>query len=316
MNYKNDTALVRPLWAVFLTSGSMLAFLCMFIHSSFPIVSKVAYDRVPALWTGAISSIFATIFFGVIVVGKGSMRFFWCRLRGWRSAMATSLLNGVIQWTLFFIGLQYTSASNAAVCGTFEVVFSAFLMSFIRNERLTRFQWMGVALIVLGCFGILIPDATGFSWGDLIIISAFVIGPIGSHFSKLALTYWPASNMLLLRSALCAVIMSFIAYIFQGPLDVEGLFNGHSYDVWGLLVINGFLVFGLSKLLWAKALTKIPVTLGTSILCLSPLITMALSAWLMNADITWLQWALCIPVMVGVQLMLRKKMDRPASSLG
>src|SRR3989344_6017215 len=92
-------------------------------------------------------------------------------------AVVIGLLNSVLAPLLWFSGLSHTSAINASMLSSTEVIFTIIFASMFLGESLKRTQVVGAAIVLLGVAVInLLPnffsvgEAAEIHMGDLLIL--------------------------------------------------------------------------------------------------------------------------------------------------
>jgi len=155
--------------------------------------------------------------------------------------------------------------------------------------------------MVTGAVVILLPKAGTPQIGDLIILAAVTLPPIANRFQQIARSKVNAETMMFLRSLLSGSILLAAAFLFEVAPT-----SGDIRASWLLLFINGFFLFGLSKIFWIEAIHRISVSKAISLAASGPLITM-LYAWLLlkDAPTIW-QFAGFVPIFFGVVLVTKR----------
>lgn len=83
--------------------------------------------------------------------------------------------NGVYQ-ILFILGVVRSSVATAALIVASTPAFIALLGRMLGTERLTRRQWLGIALQILGCSSVVMGSARGGSGDDSALGVALLVG--------------------------------------------------------------------------------------------------------------------------------------------
>jgi drug/metabolite transporter (DMT)-like permease len=109
------------------------------------------------------------------------LRASWASVRThWRSLAAAGILGMGAYSSLVYLGLQSTTATNAALINAALPVVIAGLGSLLRHQRLSRLQWSGVATSLAGVILLVLhsgPPAGGLgqiNTGDLWVLAAVV----------------------------------------------------------------------------------------------------------------------------------------------
>ncbi|MDO8489857.1 MAG: DMT family transporter [bacterium] len=268
-----------------------------FLWSLFPIVTILSYASVSALASLAWSTFFSAIFFVLVMGVRGS----WHELRKWsayKDILFGTFILGVCYYLLFFFGLKYTSAGNAALILPTEILFTYLFFRFGRKDTLSKKHTLGAFLMFIGAGIVLYPNLREFHGGDLLIVLASAIAPPGNFFQQRARKSVSSETMLVIRSSVSATVIFVVAY-FSG---VSTSFTSIQSSL-VLLAVNGFLILGLSKFLWVEGIHRLSMTKAISLSNISPLLTL-LFAWLIlrDAPTAWQLTAL-IPIFFGIRFL-------------
>jgi drug/metabolite transporter (DMT)-like permease len=119
------------------------------LWSLFPVITILSFKSVFPLLSLAWSTLFAAIFFGLVLSFKKS----WHQLQD-RSAikdiLLTTFLLGIVYYFLFFTGLRYTNAGNASLIALTEILFSFIFFNLWHKEHFSIEHMAGAFLMLLG----------------------------------------------------------------------------------------------------------------------------------------------------------------------
>jgi drug/metabolite transporter (DMT)-like permease len=188
----------------------------------------------------------------------------WARLRGIAlfardGTLAPGILAGLLfagEFVFIYGGLAYTNASRMSVFIYLTPALTALgLHFFVRGERLSPLQWLGVAIAFLGLF---LAFAEGFfsgqrTWvGDLCgIIAAILWASTTVLIRATSLSHASATKTLFYQLAVSAIVLP-IASILMGERGVVSL----SPVAVASLVYQGAIVAFASYLAWFWLLTR------------------------------------------------------------
>jgi drug/metabolite transporter (DMT)-like permease len=267
----------------------------------FPVITVLSLKSVPALLALAWSTLFATIFFALILFLKKG----WSQLKNREVAkdiLLATLILGILYYVLFFFGLNYTSPGNASIIALTEAFFSFCFFNVWHKEYVTSEHIVGAILMIVGGVIVLYPNVNKIQIGDLLILSAVIIAPLGNYFQRRARKSVSSEAILFVRSTLSMVVIFALAYFTKENFAEIG-----SGKVLVFLVINGFFLLGLSKLLWIEGIHRIGVMKANALNGLAPLVTL-LFAWILLGSIpTKSQLLSFIPMFFGVVLLSMNK---------
>ena len=99
----------------------------------FPILAILSYSGLSPIaslsWTTLLSFFF---FFGVAIYRSSWVNIFTKEI--FFLLLSVTIILSVLFYTLFFFGLQYTSAGNAGIIATFEILFSFIFFNMWKKE--------------------------------------------------------------------------------------------------------------------------------------------------------------------------------------
>ncbi len=277
--------------------GELYIFSAGFLWAFFPVITLLSYAKLPSIVSLAWTTLFSAIFFAVLMAARNK----WNELKSialWKDTFFIVLLIGVFFYGFFFIGLESTTAGNASIIGLFEVFASFMFFHIIRKERFSFEHLIGSIFMVVGAIIVLAPNAGGVHKGDLFILAATFFPPLGNFFQQRARKIASSESIMFLRSVISTPILFILAFV----LGQSAPFESVRASFWFLL-INGFILFGFSKLLWIEAIHRIPVAKGVALASINPLFTLIIS-WLILKEIPniW-QFVSLAPLIFGILLL-------------
>jgi len=204
-------------------------------------------------------------------------------------------------YVLIFIGLQYTTATNVAIILFLQILFSYLFLGRKESESLSLKQGIGAVLMTIGALLVLFPGSFKVNLGDVLVLGASVIAPFANLYQKRARAQVSSETVLLVRSAMALPFIYILAANFEATPSLQEI-----YDQMAWLLLTGFLVFFVVKILWVEAIYLLPITKVNALYAFAPLITMGLSYWLLQQAPTLYQLMGIVPVLVGGYLITRR----------
>lgn len=296
LNFKNEITQERAGEAIILSEA--------LLWSLFPVVTVLSFQNIPSLLSLAWSTLFAAIFFGIIISAKKG----WKELKSKNAIkdilLATFIL-GIFYYLLYFTGLRFTTAGNASLIAQSEIFFSFLFFNIWRKEYFSLPHVFGAILMLIGAVIVLSPNFQKLQAGDLFILLACLMAPFGNFFQKRARKKVKSESILFIRSLISAIFIFILAYFVNN--DFAPVNTRKSFFI---LLINGFLILGLSKILWIEGIHRISVTKANALNSITPLLTL-IFAWLLLGDLpTKFQLMSVIPICFGVVLLsINKKLN-------
>jgi drug/metabolite transporter (DMT)-like permease len=271
------------------------------LYATFPVVTILSFVGISPFFSVAFTTALSFFFFFLLVTVQKK----WGEMKKkgiWKDILLTSLIIGVVFYTLVFWGLTATTAINASIIGLMEMFFSFLFFHFFLGERSSFFHVLGAVLMATGAFIVLSPTAFHLNSGDFFLLLAMAIVPFGNYFQKKARARVSAGVLLLVRSFISTVFL-FPFALFFGDLPSQTQF----FISFPFLLFNGIVVFGVSKVLWIEGIHRIPVQKATAINAITPFFTMVFAYFLLNEIPSLWQILGLIPIMAGIFLLTREK---------
>lgn len=272
------------------------------LWSFFPIITILTYSKLSSLSTLAWSTMFSTVFFGVLLVIRGKL----IELKNkevYKYALGTAFFIGWLFYGFYSTGLKFTSAGNASIIALMELFFSYILFNVWKKEELTKKHTWGAVLMLLGAVIILYPkQGLDFHRGDLLILVASACAPMGNYFQQKARKLVSSETLLFLRSLFTFPFFFLLAFIL-------GSKNGFSQilsSFW-ILALNGVVLLGLSKIWWIEGINLISVTKANALASIGPLFTLIFAYFILSQKPNFWQFSALVPLIFGLILLTSKE---------
>ena len=279
--------------------GEILIFMEVFLWSLFPVVTTMAFanSAISAIFASAISTLIAAVFFAVILTIQKRWSDFKV-VSAWKDILIMTLLIGIGFYGLIFIGIEKTSASEAGIIMLMEIFFSLLLLHFLKKELLTKKVAVGAILMLVGAILVLYNGEFGVNPGNLIILLATMIAPMGNYYSQQARTKVSSSFIMFVRSLISGIFLLAMAFAFGKTSSIGEVNSALIY-----LVINGIFLLGLTKIFWIEAIHRIPITKAISFSAMAPVFTIIFAYFLLEDVPTFLQICGFVPVIFGAMIL-------------
>lgn len=255
--------------------ATVLALATAVISGTSNFLNKIAVTAVrdPIVFTTLKNAMVALFIIGIILALKK-----WREIKTLNKGQALKLLaigvvGGSLPFALYFTGLTQTSAINASLIHKTLFVWVLFLGIPFLKERLTRWQWLGVAAI----FGanLLVGGFSGFKYntGELMILGATILWAVENIVAKVALRDLSSALVAGARMAVGSLIL--LAFVlWRGGASAVYVLN---FQQWGWTLLTSALLLGY-VLTWYSALKRAPAIYVATLLVPATLVTNVLSA--------------------------------------
>lgn len=268
------------------------------LWSLFPILTILSYSGLPPITSLAWTTLLSVFFFLILSLIRSSWENVF-KKEILLPLLGVTFISAILFYLLFFFGLKYTSAGNAGLIATFEMLFSFLLFNIWRKEFISKKHIMGIILMILSAIVILSPNFTQVQIGDFLILGAAFVAPFGNLLQKQLRTKINSEQILFYRSLLATPILFLFAYVLGETITFP------TSNIWIVLLINGIVLFGLTKILWIEGIHRIGVTKSISLASIGPVFTL-LFAFLILKDIPTTVQMIAIPLAIlGVYMLTR-----------
>ena len=159
--------------------------------------------------------------------------------------------------TLIFLGLYYTTVTNAVLLARIGPVLYALAGTILLGQRIRFLEWVGYGLIVAGVSAIVLRASDyQINQGDLYILASAVVYAVSSLLGKVLLAQKEANLRLLVfsRNLVSATIFFAIAMVIFGPAHFGDVFSG---QLWVVMTIYALVIIVLAQFLWYAALERL-----------------------------------------------------------
>lgn len=282
--------------------GEVLIFTGALLWSLFPVITILSYTALTPLFAAALATLFAAFFFALLLTLKGQWPLLLIR-KAWKDILFTTFYIGILFYGFTFLGLKHTTAGNAAIMSQMETFFAFLLLGFwLHHEHVKPAQLAGGMAMVLGAALILLPKAGSWHTGDWLIVLAAACAPLGNKHAQAAREVVSSEVIMFYRSLLSGAFLLLLAFFVEPQPELHSLKASA-----GFLALNGFLLLGLSKILWIEGINRISITEATSLGSITPLFTLLFAFLFLHERVTVLQIAGLLPIALGVLFLTNKK---------
>jgi len=202
--------------------GYACAFLSAILFGSIATLAKPTVETVsPLLLAALVSFIAAAVLTPLTYKAK-----FNISKRNFGLILIVSILGAVIAPSLYFFGLEYTTASDATILSNSEIIFTVILALLFFKERLKRTGYFSMALVFIG----IILIATNFEFdnfvlepniGNLLIIGTMALWAIDNNISKIITKSVNVARIVQLKSLISGVILIGLVFLLGISIDID-----------------------------------------------------------------------------------------------
>lgn len=217
----------------------------------------------------ALTAVFIILTFGLVPLLR---KFAKMDAASIRMSIIVGLINSAIAPLLWFTGLSYTTAVNATMLSSAEVVSVLVLSHFLLSERMSRMQASGMLTVVVG---IVIINVSGASnsfnvyFGDILVLLGCAASGAGSVLFKKYLSHVMPELAIVIRNIAGIVAVGILSLLVSHSVSAEVA----AFPVEKVLLLLAFTFFSryLNLTFFYEALDRISATTLSSIHIASPL---------------------------------------------
>lgn len=227
--------------------------------------------------------------------------------RNYLLILAISICGAVIAPSLYFIGLQHASASDAALITNGEVFFSVLLAMMFFKERLGKVGYVAMALVVVGM--IIITTDLNFTdftlqqihYQDMLLIISMLFWGIDNNLSRILAQKINIAKIAQVKSAIGGTILFAIAvFVFGIPISIQ------TSQIIPILIL-GMIGFAASLYFFLQSLKRIGTVRTVLIFSMSSVFGLVAVSIFLQEQISWYQIMAAGIMIFGVYLMNRKE---------
>jgi len=255
-------------------------------------LTKIALSEITATTLLIIQLLASVTFLAIACYFQArQLPFTWSNLK----QGVAGIFEPALAYMVGIFGLKRTTASNATLIGSSEVILTILLAAVFLGEKLTRGKLLLAGISFIGVSLLMLEDAQGANHsslvGDLLVLLGTVFAVFYVLLSKkqiattnpLQLT---ASQQFvgLIVTVLCFSILS----ILNSSYEVNAA--GISLQFWLLAVISGIMQYALAFLLYLIALQNVPVSQAAFYVALIPVFGVSSAILLIGEQPSFAQW--------------------------
>ncbi|NLJ64167.1 MAG: DMT family transporter [Christensenellaceae bacterium] len=276
-------------------SGHLLALFCVIVWGSTFVVSKSLMAVLTPVQLMLLRFTLAYVALWII-----HPKWYFCWREEWRFLLMAIFGNTLYCWAEV-TALTITQASNVSILVSTAPIITALILAALRkDERLTRKQALGFGVAF---FGVILVVFNGSI--------TLKVQPVGDLLALLAAASWAVYGILLRRwSSLYDGVLITRKLMFYGALTTLPLVvaYGQPIDFSALLTLESVLKLAylalvgsaLCYILWNRAIQEIGVLSASLYIYVVPLVTLLLSAAILNERITAMGLAGIVIVISGM----------------
>lgn len=289
------------------TKGTLLVLLTAFI-SGFSLVANRFFvvQMDPVLFTAVRALIIGVVFF-FISMKKKSINLKRLSSIPWDYLVIIGVIGGGLAFWMFFTGLKMTTSGRAAFLHKTLPLYTILFAYFFLKERVPRkllfamiIMLLGVSIMEYGDLGYYIRS------GDFLVLLATVLWAVENTLAKMVLSERHSHWLVIFSRMFFGSLVLFSVFVFTNGL--EGILQLNLQQVTNILISTTLLLGYVVS--WYWGLSYINLSKASTILLLSPIITLFLGYSLLNENITTMQLMGSFLILAGALMSIRIKSEK------
>ncbi|HYB03518.1 MAG TPA: DMT family transporter [Nitrososphaerales archaeon] len=267
-----------------------------------PSVSKPLLDLVnPLFFTTIVSFAPAILFTPISLHSKDNKHI---RKQGYAILAASAIGSGLVAPYIYFVGLKESTASDAALLGNGEMVFTVLVATMFFGERLSRKGFLALTLLAFGIVAVITDLQFSASVlnltapGHVLILAATFLWGVDNNVTSAITERVDVARIIQIKSIISGAGLFAIAYLLH-ELVVKNLSDLLYVFIFGIFVFSGTAFLSIQSL---KRLGPITTTI---VFPMTSVFGLIFAYVLLGENITILQVGSVIVILLGIYLLTR-----------
>ncbi len=253
----------------------------------------------PILFSTVKNVLVALLLVGIVLAYRSKDEIKSLTVKQWKQLALIGLVGGALPFALFFSGLALIPAVSAAMIHKTLFVWVALLAAIFLRERLSGYQWLGVAILFMA--NVVVGGFAGFtgSLGEFMVLGATLLWAIENIIAKRVLSELSSVTVASARMVFGSVLL--LAF-----LTLTGRIGGIADMTLvglGWTLLTAVLLLGY-VLTWYTALKHAPASYVAALLVPATLVTNVLSAVFITGALSPVQLQSGFLMILGGALMI------------
>jgi drug/metabolite transporter (DMT)-like permease len=230
----------------------------------------------------------------------------------WKYLAGIALIGGAIAFALYFTGLKLTTAARAAFLHKTLPLYTAVLAFLFLKEKLTKKYLTAMALMIVGTIAIYAATISPSDlWanpqlGDLLVVGAAFLWAVENVLAKKAINKGSTNFLISFSRMFFGGLILFGVVLLTGKTGV--LLSLSGAQIVNILISTGLLLAYVFFYYWSLRL--INVSKAAVMLLLAPVVTLFISAFVLQEPLPMLQLAGSVIILIGAYLVAGVKSEQ------
>jgi len=291
--------------------GTFFAIVAAIISGfSIPLNKMFIVNLDPSVFTALRSLLIGIVFF-LIASYKSKFNFKKFKKVSWKYLMAIAVVGGSFAFLLFFSGLNLTTSGRAAFLQKTMPLYITVLAFVFLKEKISKKYLYALLLMFIGTLAIYFSQInistlwSNPSLGDILIIGATFLWAVENIIARKSMAKGENNFVVSFARMFFGGLILFAIVFLLGKSDL--LLSLNSSQILNIsistLVLFGYVLF------WYWSIKMINVSKASSLLLLSPAISLFLGTMIMGEPIPLMQLIGCVMIVLGSYLLSNVKSE-------
>jgi len=264
----------------------------------------------PTVFT-AVRTLFIGIIFFILSSFQNKFNYKKFKKVSWKYLLAIGLIGGSFAFLMFFTGLKLTTAGRGAFLHKTLPLYIAIFAFLFLKEKISRKQVYALAIMFIGTILLYSAQITPSdfwlnpSFGDVLVIGATILWAIENVIGRKAMIKGESNLVVSFARMFFGAIILFAVVILQDKLGLLSVLT--TQQIINLSISIG-LLFGY-VFFWYWSIKLINVSKASTLLLLSPLISLILGIIIFSEPIPPLQLFGSVLILVGAYVVVKIKSE-------
>ena len=215
---------------------------------------------------------------------------------------ATAVAGGLVAPFIYFVGLQQTSASDAALLSNGEMVFTVLIATLFFGERLSKKGFFALTLLAFGIITVItdlqFQNLSFTAPGHILILTATFLWGVDNNVTSAITERVNVARIIQIKALIAGV----------GLLGIAFLVHQTSSSLTDVLYVFlfGIFVFSGTAYLSIESLKRLGAITTTIIFPISSIFGLIFAYILLHEDITFLQIGSVVIIIFGIYILTRR----------
>ena len=244
------------------------------------------------------------LFAAVLLVILFRIRFTWQKVTGadWPRLIRAGFIANVLYQITFIIGLNMTTAGNAAVLLATAPLWTVFINAKINHETILPRRWIGMSMALAGIIMIIAGSGKRLElggqaiFGDLICIAAASLWGFNTSLQKPLLVHYSAMQLTVVMIIVGALGLTAAAI----PAGLTLNWGAVHWTYYVAALASGALSIGAASVVWSVGVKRLGPERTANFGNLTPVLALVISALTLGESVYPIQLAGVTVTLLGV----------------